>query len=63
MELAREKRMGLADRSKIEDNVQRSLQEIHETLRVWKKGNVLLLTKMAKKGEYGTLCAESFLVY
>lgn len=55
--------MGLADRSKIEDNVQRSLQEIHETLRVWKKGNVLLLTKMAKKGEYGTLCAESFLVY
>lgn len=63
MELAREKRMGLADRSKIEDNVQRSLQEIHETLRVWKKGSVLLLTKMAKKGEYGTLCAESFLVY
>ena len=55
--------MGLADRTKIENNVQRSLQETHETLRDWKKGSVLLLTKMAKKGEYGTLCAESLLVY
>lgn len=32
-----------------------SLQETHETLRDWKKGSVLLLTKMAKKGEHGTL--------